>query len=62
MNQSLKKGILYGIVGGFMAFIVFVLLQNILRATDVQGFILISTIIICSTMCFCIGCFLENKE
>ncbi|WP_411168438.1 hypothetical protein ACH36K_15120 [Clostridium sp. MB05] len=35
------------ILMGIISFGLFILLQNILRATDAQGFILVGTIVIC---------------
>lgn len=45
-NLKLKKILLCGFTCSFIAYIIFVIIQRILNATDVQGFILISTIIL----------------
>lgn len=49
------KGLLYGVIGGFFSFFVFVVLQNLMAATDAQGFILIGTIILSAIICACTG-------
>jgi Na+/melibiose symporter-like transporter len=56
----MKLGILCGIAGGFISFFAFVILQNLSRATDAQGFILIGTVILCVIICFCTGLLIET--
>lgn len=55
-----KLGVYYGIAGGIVSLITFTILQILLRATDVQGFILIGTIILSSVICCCTGMLIET--
>gem|GEM_PF-4714372 len=45
--MKFKILLLYGCIGSFIAYIAFIIVQRILFATDIQGFILVSTIILC---------------
>lgn len=46
---------------GIISYVIFVILQKILHATDTQGFILISTIIICVNL-WSIAVYLKKKD
>ncbi|SFP74169.1 hypothetical protein [Caldicoprobacter faecalis] len=53
-------GIFYGIAGGVLSFVAFIILQNLLMATDTQGFILIGTVILSTVICCCTGMLIET--
>lgn len=55
----MKNISMYGVIGGLVAFLIFILIQNVLHATDVQGFILVGTITVCTIICACTGCLIE---
>ncbi|MTK10770.1 MAG: hypothetical protein F8N39_01215 [Clostridiaceae bacterium] len=50
-----QLAVFYGIAGGVLSFTVFLILQNLFRAADVQGFILVGTIVLSMTICCCTG-------
>lgn len=56
----MKFAISCGITGGFISFFTFIILQNFLRATDAQGFILIGTVILSAIICCCTGLLIET--
>lgn len=56
------KGLSYGISGGLFSFLIFMLLQNLLNATDTQGFIFIGTIILSAIICGCTGILVETYK
>lgn len=53
------KGLIYGIIGGIFSFVAFIILQDLFRATDAQGFIFIGTIILSVIICCCTGILVE---
>jgi hypothetical protein len=57
-----RLGLIYGIIGGFFSMSAFIILQNLLHATDVQGFILIGIIILSIIICCCTGVLVEAYE
>ena len=50
-----KLGLLYGLYGGAFSFLAFILLQIVFRATDVQGFVLVGTIVLSAVISCCTG-------
>lgn len=56
------KGLLYTIIGGISSFFAFMILQNLFRATDTQGFIFIGTIILSAVICCCTGILVETYK
>jgi uncharacterized membrane protein len=54
------KGLLYGIIGGIYSLFAFMILQNLLRATDTQGIIAVGTIILSTVICCCTGILVES--
>lgn len=54
-----RLSVYYGISGGVLSLVTFIILQNLFKATDVQGFILIGTIILSSVICCCTGMLIE---
>lgn len=57
-----RLGVYYGIAGGVLSFVIFIILQNLFKATDVQGFILVGTIILSSVICCCTGMLIETLK
>lgn len=55
-----RLGVYYGIFGGVLSFVIFIILQNLFKATDVQGFILVGTIILSLVICCCTGMLIET--
>ena len=55
-----RLSVYYGISGGVLSLVTFIILQNLFKATDVQGFILIGTIILSSVICCCTGMLIET--
>lgn len=45
--------VIYAVLGGFFAFLLFFILQTMFKAADVQGFIVIATIILSLILCGC---------
>jgi hypothetical protein len=64
MNNELfniiKNAIPYGLTGGLASYIIFVIMLFAFRATDVQGYILVATITICTIICSCTKLLLET--
>ncbi|MBI6872068.1 hypothetical protein [Clostridium aciditolerans] len=59
--NTIKSIMLFGAIGAFTSYWLFVIMQNICKATDIQGFILISTITICTTICCCTALLVTKK-
>ena len=57
-----RLGVYYGIAGSVLSFVIFIILQNLFKATDVQGFILVGTIILSSVICCCTGMLIETLK
>lgn len=45
----------YALIGGFLTLLLFLILESVLKAVDVQGFILIATVVLSSIICGCTG-------
>lgn len=54
-----RLGVFYGICGGVLSFVAFLVLQNLFSATDVQGFIFVGTVILSTVICCCTGMLIE---
>ena len=57
-----KKMLSKGIAAAIISFIFFFIIIYIFKATDAQGYILASTITICTTMYCCTEYFLEQLK
>ncbi|MBU3106509.1 hypothetical protein [Clostridium gasigenes] len=57
-----RLGVYYGVAGGVSSFSAFIILQKFIRTTDVQGFILIGTVIISSVICCCTGMLIKTRK
>jgi hypothetical protein len=55
-------GLKYGVTGGVLSLIAFISLQNLFGATDVQGFILVGTIIFSTIICCCTGILIDTYQ
>lgn len=56
------KALLYGVCGGLFSFIMILLLQNLLKGTDVQSFIFFGTITLSIIICACTGILVETLK
>lgn len=52
-SNNLISILKFGFLGGLASFLLFIILQNITKGTDVQSFILIGVIVISCIICAC---------